>query len=158
MDNYLPRTRGGGSMPRDQNARSLPRFFCAGDLSQGATRDLPEAAAHHAARVLRLAVGDAVTVFNGAGGESDARILSIGKEHVSVRVGPWRSREAEPSVRVAKEIYWSRLGELLARIGAWGLAADPKLKIVIAQSCESVGLGATRSWSLTIAWSAGQAS
>jgi acyl-CoA synthetase (AMP-forming)/AMP-acid ligase II len=36
---------------------------------------------------------------------------------------------AEPSVRVAKEIYWARLGELLARIGAWGLAADPKLKI-----------------------------
>jgi fatty-acyl-CoA synthase len=36
---------------------------------------------------------------------------------------------AEPSVRVAKEIYWSRLGELLARIGAWGFAADPKLKI-----------------------------
>src|SRR6185436_11766666 len=36
---------------------------------------------------------------------------------------------AEPSVRVAKEIYWSRLGELLARIGAWGLAADPKLKV-----------------------------
>jgi len=100
MDNYLPRTRGDGSTPRNQNARSLPRFFCAGDLSQGATRDLPEAAAHHAARVLRLAVGDAVTVFNGAGGESDARILSIGKGHVSVRVGAWRSREAEPSVRV----------------------------------------------------------
>ena len=36
---------------------------------------------------------------------------------------------AEPSVRVAKEVYWSRLSELLARIGAWGLAADPKLKI-----------------------------
>ncbi len=52
------------------------------------------------ARVLRLAVGDTVTVFNGAGGESEARILSIGKDHVCVRVGPWRSREAEPSVRV----------------------------------------------------------
>jgi len=100
MDNYLPRTRGNGSTPRDNDARSLPRFFCAGDLSQGATRDLPEAAAHHAGRVLRLTVGDAVTVFNGAGGESDARILSIGKDHVSVRIGPWRSREAEPSVRV----------------------------------------------------------
>jgi acyl-CoA synthetase (AMP-forming)/AMP-acid ligase II len=36
---------------------------------------------------------------------------------------------AEPSVRVAKEVYWSRMGELLERIGAWGLAADPKLKI-----------------------------
>ena len=100
MDNYLPRTRGNSSIPHDNDARSLPRFFCAGDLSQGATRDLPEAAAHHAGRVLRLTVGDAVTVFNGAGGESDARILSIGKDHVSVRIGPWRPREAEPSVRV----------------------------------------------------------
>jgi 16S rRNA (uracil1498-N3)-methyltransferase len=99
MENYLPRTRGNGSSTRDQDARSLPRFFCAGDLSQGATRDLPEAAAHHAARVLRLAVGAAVIVFNGAGGESDARILSIGKDRVSVRVGQWRSREAEPNVR-----------------------------------------------------------
>jgi 16S rRNA (uracil1498-N3)-methyltransferase len=100
MDNYLPRARGNGPTARDHDGRSLPRFFCVGDLSQGATRDLPEAAAHHAARVLRLTVGDAVTVFNGAGGESDARISSIGKDHVSVRVGPWHSREAEPSVRV----------------------------------------------------------
>jgi len=100
MDNNLPRMRGNALRARDQEARSLPRFYCSGDLSQGATRDLPEAAAHHAARVLRLTVGDAVTVFNGTGGESDARISSIGKDHVSVRLGPWRSREAEPSVRV----------------------------------------------------------
>jgi len=100
MDNHLPRMRGNGSTPHEKEARSGPRFFCAGDLSQGATRDLPESAVHHAARVLRLTVGDSVTVFNGAGGESDARILSIGKDRVSVRVGPWHSREAEPSVRV----------------------------------------------------------
>ncbi|MBI3837588.1 MAG: AMP-binding protein [Planctomycetia bacterium] len=36
---------------------------------------------------------------------------------------------AEPSVRVAKDVYWSRMSELLQRIGAWGLAADPMLKI-----------------------------
>jgi 16S rRNA (uracil1498-N3)-methyltransferase len=101
MDNHLPRTRRNAPAARDDDARSLPRFFCAGDLSQGATRELPEAAVHHAARVLRLAVGDAAIVFNGAGGESDARIVSIGKDHVAVRVGPWRSREAEPLVRVA---------------------------------------------------------
>ncbi len=101
MDNYLPGTRGNGPGTLDNDARSLPRFFCAGDLSQGATRDLPEAAAHHAARVLRLAVGDPVIVFNGAGGESDARIVSISRDHVAVRVGAWRSREAEPLVRVA---------------------------------------------------------
>lgn len=36
---------------------------------------------------------------------------------------------AEPSVRVAKEVYWARLSALLDRIGAWGLSVDPKLKI-----------------------------
>jgi len=97
MDNHLSRTRGNGASPF---ARSVPRFFCSGDLSQGATRELPYAAAHHAARVLRLAVDDPVVVFNGGGGESDARITSIGKEHVAVRIGAWHSREAEPPVRV----------------------------------------------------------
>ncbi|HTS55497.1 MAG TPA: 16S rRNA (uracil(1498)-N(3))-methyltransferase [Burkholderiales bacterium] len=100
MDNHLPRTCGNAPEAREGDARSLRRFFCAGDLSPGATRELPEAAAHHAARVLRLALGDPVVVFNGAGGESDARIVSIGKDHVAVRVGPWRAREAEPLVRV----------------------------------------------------------
>ena len=100
MDNYLSRTREGGWATLDDLQRK-PRFFCAGDLSQGATRDLSAAAAHHAARVLRLAVDDPVVVFNGTGGESDARIASIGRDHVAVRVGAWRSREAEPLVRVA---------------------------------------------------------
>src|SRR5271169_658856 len=99
MDSYLPRIRGNARAP-DKSARSLPRFFCTGDLSQGARRDLPEAAAHHAGRVLRLVVGDPVIVFNGAGGEADAHILSIGKDRVAVRVGAWRSREVEPVVRV----------------------------------------------------------
>lgn len=80
---------------------SPPRFYCPMDLSQGATRDLPEAAAHHAARVLRLRVGDLVVVFNGDGGEAEAEISFIGKDHVSVRVGLWRARESESPVRVA---------------------------------------------------------
>jgi acyl-CoA synthetase (AMP-forming)/AMP-acid ligase II len=36
---------------------------------------------------------------------------------------------AEPSVRIAKEIYWSRLNQLFARIGLWGAVLDPRLKI-----------------------------
>jgi fatty-acyl-CoA synthase len=36
---------------------------------------------------------------------------------------------AEPSVRIDREIYWSRLGELLGRIQAWGLALGPRLEI-----------------------------
>ena len=76
------------------------RFFCPGDLSQGATRDLPEAAAHHAARVLRLNVGDAVIVFNGAGGEVNAQIQTITKHRVAIRVGAWQDRETESPVAV----------------------------------------------------------
>jgi|KBSMisStaDraftv2_1062788.scaffolds.fasta_scaffold564265_2 16S rRNA (uracil1498-N3)-methyltransferase len=95
MHNNLPRTRGTAD-----EVSSAPRFFCPGDLSQGATRDLPDDAAHHASRVLRLTVGAPVIVFNGAGGESDAQISSIGKDHVAVRVGRWHDREAESPVRV----------------------------------------------------------
>jgi acyl-CoA synthetase (AMP-forming)/AMP-acid ligase II len=36
---------------------------------------------------------------------------------------------AEPTVRIDKQIYWSRLGELIRRIEAWGVAADPRIKI-----------------------------
>jgi 16S rRNA (uracil1498-N3)-methyltransferase len=80
---------------------SVPRFYCPGDLSQGATRDLPDAAAHHAARVLRLSVGDAVTVFNGQGGQSAAQVHTITKQRVAVRIGAWQAHDVESPVSVS---------------------------------------------------------
>lgn len=64
-------------------------------------------------------------------------VVLVGTHHIdyyaawlgAVWLGAIPTVLAEPSVRVAKEVYWQRLGELLERIGAWGLAADPKLKI-----------------------------
>jgi 16S rRNA (uracil1498-N3)-methyltransferase len=79
---------------------AAPRFYCPGDLSQGATRDLPEAAAHHAARVLRLTVGDPVILFNGKGGEVNAEVQAITKNRVLLRIGQWQAREAEAPVAV----------------------------------------------------------
>jgi 16S rRNA (uracil1498-N3)-methyltransferase len=79
---------------------AAPRFYCPGDLSQGATRDLPEAAAHHAARVLRLTVGAPVILFNGKGGEVNAEVQAITKHRVLLRIGQWEAREAEPPVAV----------------------------------------------------------
>jgi 16S rRNA (uracil1498-N3)-methyltransferase len=99
MNRHLPRLGKAGSGP-DAGGRSAPRFFCPGDLSQGALRDLPPAAAHHASRVLRLTAGDPVILFNGDGGESDAQISSMSKDHVAVRVGAWRAREVEAPVPV----------------------------------------------------------
>ena len=82
-------------------AAGVPRFYCPGDLSPGATRDLPEAAAHHASRVLRVNVGDPVTVFNGEGGESDGLVHTITKNRVAIRIGARLAREAESPVAVA---------------------------------------------------------
>ena len=56
----------------------LPRFLVPDGLAPGATVDLPAAAAHHALRVLRLDEGDAVTLFDGRGGEWFARLVRSG--------------------------------------------------------------------------------
>ena len=47
---------------------------------------LPTAAAHHAARVLRMQVGDALIVFNGNGGEYAAHILALNKHDVTIEI------------------------------------------------------------------------
>jgi 16S rRNA (uracil1498-N3)-methyltransferase len=51
-----------------------PRFFYPDTLGKGAEVRLPDEAAHHALRVLRLAAGETVTLFNGRGGEYESRI------------------------------------------------------------------------------------
>lgn len=62
----------------------LPRFFVPAGLAPGALVELPEEAAHHALRVLRLGAGDAVVLFDSRGGEWCARL---------VRTGPaWRAQ------------------------------------------------------------------
>ena len=64
-----------------------PRFYIPVPLAAPARLALPAAAAHHAARVLRLQVGDELTLFNGVGGEYAARIVVIGKQEVTVDIG-----------------------------------------------------------------------
>jgi len=55
---------------------------------------------HHATRVLRLKAGDAVVVFDGAGGEWDAAIAEASPRGVAVEVGARRDTAVEPSIRV----------------------------------------------------------
>jgi 16S rRNA (uracil1498-N3)-methyltransferase len=61
---------------------------------------LPEAAAHHAARVLRLADGDTVVLFDGRGGEYEARLVIPGRGRVSAETGKRRDVERESPLRV----------------------------------------------------------
>jgi 16S rRNA (uracil1498-N3)-methyltransferase len=57
--------------------------------------DLPEAVARHAAQVLRLPPGAAMTLFDGKGGEYPAQLEITGKTKARARLGEWRDVERE---------------------------------------------------------------
>jgi 16S rRNA (uracil1498-N3)-methyltransferase len=79
---------------------SSPRFYLDQPLAPGARFSLPPGPARHAARALRLAVADTVTLFNGQGGEYAARIERIHKDEVAVSVTGFADVERESSLRV----------------------------------------------------------
>jgi 16S rRNA (uracil1498-N3)-methyltransferase len=56
----------------------ISRFFCAGPLRTGTEIALPREVAHHAERVLRLAVGEELVLFDGNGAEFAARLTALG--------------------------------------------------------------------------------
>ncbi|CAN5876780.1 16S rRNA (uracil(1498)-N(3))-methyltransferase [soil metagenome] len=56
--------------------------------------DLPAGAARHV-QVLRMQPGDALTLFDGAGGEYDATVERMGRSDVAVTVGAHRAIERE---------------------------------------------------------------
>lgn len=72
----------------------MPRFYCPDPLSPGAKVTLPETVSRHI-QVLRLKEGDAITLFNGAGGEYTATLVSLEKKRMSARVVSHSPREAE---------------------------------------------------------------
>jgi 16S rRNA (uracil1498-N3)-methyltransferase len=82
---------------------SAPRFFVALALATGdAGREiaLPEATAHHALRVLRLAAGDAITLFTGEGGEFAATLVRADKRSAWARIDAYADIERESPLDV----------------------------------------------------------
>ncbi len=77
----------------------MPRFHCPVPLSAGAELELPAAAARHV-QVLRHQPGDAITLFNGEGGQWSATILRMGRSDVAVKIGAFDDIEREPARRV----------------------------------------------------------
>jgi len=77
----------------------IPRFYCSIPLAPGATVELPPQVAHHAERVLRLDVGDELTLFNGEGGEYPARLVSLGKRPRAL-LGAWCDIERETPLAI----------------------------------------------------------
>jgi 16S rRNA (uracil1498-N3)-methyltransferase len=79
---------------------SAPRFYLDQPLAQGARLSLPPGPARHAVRALRLGGGDCVTLFNGQGGEYEARIERILKDEVTVNVTGFAGTERESPLSV----------------------------------------------------------
>jgi 16S rRNA (uracil1498-N3)-methyltransferase len=87
-------------MDADPAPERTPRFYYPSPLSPGAVVDLPEQAAHHVMRVLRMAPDQRVRLFDGQGGEWMGAIRSISRSGVSVRVTAHASREVEAGLKV----------------------------------------------------------
>ena len=75
-----------------------PRFHAPAARATGEVIALPEEEAAHLTRVLRLAVGDAVRVFDGRGQEFDAVVSAVDRRHVEVRLGDTRTPARESRV------------------------------------------------------------
>ena len=72
----------------------MPRFYCPAPLHTGLALSLPAGAARHV-QVLRMQPGEALTLFNGEGGEFDATITRMGRSDVDVEVGVHHPVERE---------------------------------------------------------------
>jgi 16S rRNA (uracil1498-N3)-methyltransferase len=82
---------------------AAPRFFVPLELASGMigeTLELPDSSAHHATRVVRLGVGDALTLFAGTGGEYAATITRIDKRGAAVRIDGYAPVERESALRI----------------------------------------------------------
>ena len=109
------------STPQKKSAKPDARFFFPAPLGNGSEVRLPQEAAHHASRVLRLALGDPLVLFNGGGGEYQARITRLDRGEVWVKTGGY----AEP-VRESP----------IAVVLAQGLSSGDRMDITLQKSVE----------------------
>ena len=78
----------------------IPRVFVDEALSCGSVFALPDPAARHVHRALRLAIGAPLVLFNGLGGAYEAHIEAIDARIVRVRVGALCRDDREPTLEL----------------------------------------------------------
>jgi 16S rRNA (uracil1498-N3)-methyltransferase len=76
-----------------------PRLFVPLTLSPGLELELPTDSTGHL-RVLRVRVDQALTLFDGRGGEYPAQLLALDRRRAVVRLGDHVAREAESSLGI----------------------------------------------------------
>ena len=76
------------------------RFYHPAEIAIGQIIELSAENKHHAARVLRLRNGDAITLFNGEGGEFSAHITHISKSNTTVLIDAYQAIECESPLQI----------------------------------------------------------
>ena len=79
---------------------ALTRLYLRSELQSAAELQLDDEQARYIGRVLRLRVGDSLSVFNGDDGEFEARVLKIGKAAATIVLGEQRKNNAETPLKV----------------------------------------------------------
>jgi 16S rRNA (uracil1498-N3)-methyltransferase len=113
----------------------LSRFHIDAPLSIG-EHELPEAQAHYIGRVLRMAQGDAVQLFDGSGQEFLGTLLEVGKKRVRVGLTESFAGQPESDLRI-------HLGQGLSRGERmdWAIQKATELGVneitpIISERCE----------------------
>jgi 16S rRNA (uracil1498-N3)-methyltransferase len=141
----------------------LTRVYVDEPLAPDSRMRLEGSAASHIRRVLRLAPGDALTMFDGRGGEYDARIDGLRKEAVLIAVGSHHlvERESPLAITLAQGVSRGERMDLVVQkateLGVWRILpvlaertvvrlgteqSDSKLRhwrAVAAAACEQCG-------------------
>lgn len=84
----------------------MTRLYFPGEIAEHGECRVVDAQAHHVLHVLRLQAGDALTLFDGRGGEYPACIQRVGKAALTLTVGARceKSRESPLNVRLAQGV------------------------------------------------------
>ena len=98
----------------------MPRFFCTHSIRPNSGFELDDRVAQHV-RVLRLREGEAIMLFDGAGGETPATLTRVDKRSVEVTSGEHAAIERESDRKIS--IYAS-------------LIANDRMDWMIQKACE----------------------
>lgn len=86
----------------------IPRIYTGQELKSHATLELEPGPSQHVARAMRMRPGDALTVFNGRGGEYPAKISAVGRKSVTLELDEISDMDVESPLAIHLGIAISR--------------------------------------------------
>lgn len=94
----------------------MPRFLLPPDVWDAPAPALTGDEARHLTQVLRVRVGDEITIFDGYGRRAIAEVLDVARDHVGIRIGSVQSpTPPKPRITLAQAIPKGKTMDLIVR-------------------------------------------